>query len=200
MKRLVLAGLAAVMMATSGVPAAAQGIKYSDGYTFLKAVKDRDGNKATELADGPRGSIVINSKDGDTGDTALHIVVKGRDLRWLSFILARRPRTDIQNKAGSTPLGIAAQIGWIEGAEQLLARGAAVDGPSSRGETPLILAVQSRDAAMVRLLLGRGANPKRADSAAGYSALDYARQDGRTSQILRLLEAQPAKAEVAGPN
>ena len=47
-----------------------------------------------------------------------------------------------------------------------------------------------------------GANPKKADSVAGMSALDYARQDNRGLAILKILEEtkpKPAKA-VAGPN
>jgi ankyrin repeat protein len=54
---------------------------------------------------------------------------------------------------------------------------------------------------MVRLLLARGANPKRTDNVAGYSALDYAKQDRRSAAVLKLLEAPPAKParEIAGP-
>ena len=50
------------------------------------------------------------------------------------------------------------------------------------------------------MLLKSGANPERSDSVAGYSALDYARQDGRSSAILKLIEAQQAaKKTIAGP-
>jgi hypothetical protein len=53
---------------------------------------------------------------------------------------------------------------------------------------------------MVRLLLSAGADPKRSDSAAGYSALDYARQDARSAPIARLLEAQRTPGrQVTGP-
>jgi uncharacterized protein len=53
---------------------------------------------------------------------------------------------------------------------------------------------------MVRLLLGKGANPKRTDRVAGYSALDYAKQDGRAGAILKLLEAKPETPKaIAGP-
>ena len=53
---------------------------------------------------------------------------------------------------------------------------------------------------MVRLLLSRGADPKHTDSVAGYSAIDYAKRDGRAAAVLKLLE-EPAKPEreVAGP-
>jgi ankyrin repeat protein len=106
-----------------------------------------------------------------------------------------------------SPLALSAQLGWIEGAGQLLARGAAVDLANRRGETPLIHAVQARQLppsqrlAMVRLLISQGADPRRQDSYAGYSALDYARQDSRNSDILEALQQRRAPAaQAAGPN
>lgn len=178
-------------------PAATQG--YSDSYTFLKAVRDRDGAKVQGLISAP-GSVVINTRDQSNGDSALHYLVRDRDFAWLNFLLARGARPDAQNRQGETPLTLAAQLGWTDGAELLLMRRANVDLSNSRGETPLILAVHKRDLPMVRLLLSKGANPKRTDNAAGYSAIDYAKQDVRAAPILRILEqaATPARA-VAGP-
>lgn len=188
--------IAAVALLTAA-PLAAQ--TYGDAYTFLKAVKERDGNKATSLITEP-GSIVVNSRDRSTGEGAIHYVVRDRDQTWLAFLVGKGARVDLQNSRGETALALAAQMGWIEGAQYLLSRRASVDLPSSRGETPLILAVQRRDVAMVRLLLSNGANPKRADNVTGKSALDYARQDSRAAAIVKLLEAKaaPAKA-VSGP-
>lgn len=179
------------------VPLAAQG--YSDSFTYLKAVRDRDGQKVQGLISSP-GSVVINTRDQANGDGALHFLVRDRDLVWLNFLLSRGARPDIQNRHGETPLTLAAQLGWTDGADVLLSRRASVDLANSRGETPLILAVHKRDLAMVRLLLSKGANPKRTDNAAGYSAIDYAKQDVRAAPILRLLEqsATPARP-VMGP-
>ncbi|MGZ8997377.1 MAG: ankyrin repeat domain-containing protein [Allosphingosinicella sp.] len=189
--------MAVCMLLVTAMPAVAQG--YSDSYTFLKAVKDRDGQKVQGLISQP-GSIVINTRDQSNGDSALHYLVRDRDLVWLNFLLGRGARPDVQNRQGETPLTLAAQLGWTDGAELLLARRASVDLGNSRGETPLILAVHKRDLPMVRLLLAKGANPKRTDSAAGYSAIDYAKQDVRAAPILRLLEqsATPARP-VVGP-
>jgi ankyrin repeat protein len=88
----------------------------------------------------------------------------------------------------------------VEGAEQLLSHGANVNAANSRGETPLIFAVQRRSIPMVRLLLSQGANRNQSDSVAGYSALDYARQDRRSAAVLRILEegATPRR-NVVGP-
>jgi uncharacterized protein len=190
-------GLAAALsLAMAAAPAAAQ--KFSDSYTFLKSVKERDGAEVQRLLASP-SSTVINTRESSTGESALHIVARGRDLNWLTFLLGKGARPDIQDRNGTTPLAIAAQLGWVEGAEMLLRGRAAVDLPNSRGETPLILAVQKRDAAMVRLLLSKGANPKRTDSAAGYSALDYARQDPRAATVLKMLETAKPARETAGP-
>ena len=191
-----LAFAAAIALGLTALPAGAQ--RFSDSYTFLQAVKERDGAKVEGLVSAP-GSIVINTKDGD-GETALHMVTRGRDLAWLSFLLKKGARPDVQNKEGNTPLLLASQLGWVEGADILLRVRASVDMANGRGETPLIVAVQKRDAAMTRLLLSKCANPKRTDNVAGYYALDYARQDKRSTEILKLLEAPSAPVrEIAGP-
>ncbi|MFL6845284.1 MAG: ankyrin repeat domain-containing protein [Allosphingosinicella sp.] len=187
-----------VALAMLSVPAAAQQ-GYSDSFNFLKAVKERDGAKVTDLVGAP-GSVVINTRDRTNGEGALHYVVRERDLSWLAFLLGKGARPDIQSNHGDTPLTLAAQIGWVEGAEQLLARRASVDLANGRGETALILATQRRDTEMVRLLLARNANPNKTDNVAGMSALDYARQDPRAVMILKLLEAKAAPAHpVQGP-
>lgn len=183
-------------MTVATLPAAAQ---YSAGYNFLKAVRDRDATKVTEMLAEP-GTVVANTKDQGSGDAALHIVVRARDYTWTSFLLSKRANPNIQNRQGETPLSLAAGLGWLEGAELILARGGAVDLPNQRGETPLILAVHRRDMGMVSLLLRAGANPLRKDTMGGYSALDYARQDGRSQAIVKLLEAKQAPARAAaGP-
>jgi uncharacterized protein len=190
--------LAAVAL-TMAVPAGAQ-LNFSNSYTFLKAVKERDGDKVTNLLASP-SSFVINTRETGSGNGALHIVTRDRDLTWLSFLLGKGARADLQNEGGDTPLMLASQIGWVEGADMLLRRGAKVDLANGRGETPLILAVRQRDVPMVRLLLAKGADPKHTDSVAGYSALDYAKQDGRAAAILKMLENPAPKPdrEVAGP-
>ena len=192
---------AAAALALLAVPAVAQ-IGYSDSYNFLKAVRERDGQTIVAMASNP-SSNAINSRDPSTGEGGLHMLVRGRDLNFMAYLLSRGARPDLQSNDGTTPLILAAQIGWAQGAEQLLARGARVNLSNSRGETPLIFAVQRRDPAMVRLLLSQGADPNQTDSVAGYSALDYARQDRRAAAILRLIEQAPAPRQpprqVAGP-
>lgn len=192
-------------LAAIPLPAAAQ--EFSEAYTFLKAVRDRDGAKVQEIVSDP-SSGTINVRDSGTGEGALHIVVRQRNIEYLAFLLGRGARADLQANDGTTPLGLAAQLGWVDGATQLILRGARVDLPNNRGETPLILAVQARQLspqerlAMIELLVGRGADPKRQDSFAGYSALDYARQDRRDRDIVTALETKRGGTSggAVGPN
>ena len=185
MKRINRLGLCACLAALVAAPLVAQ--SFSDAYTFLKAVRERDGNTAERILANP-SSTAINTRDPSTGESALHILVRGRDLNWLIFMLSRGARPDTPSNSGDTPLTIAAQIGWIEGASQLLARNANPNLGNRSGETPLIVAVHRRDLAMVRLLLSRHANPNQTDNLAGNSAIDYARQDPRAAVILHELE------------
>ncbi|WP_447932737.1 ankyrin repeat domain-containing protein [Sphingopyxis fribergensis] len=184
-----LAAFLVALVAATGLlfsPAQAQ---FRGGYAFLQAVENRDGTKATEaLKDDPS---FINTRNPDTGQTALIIVTKRRDISWLRFLLAKDADPSIGDRQGVTPLMHAALINFTDGAEELLKEKAPVDQTNRRGETALILAVQSKNVAMVRLLVKRGANPDKADHVAGMSARAYAKRDDRTGQIVALLDAKP---------
>lgn len=190
--------LLAALAASIAVPVAAQ--SYSEGYTFLKAVRERDGNTADRILSNP-SSTAVNVRDPGTGETALHILVRGRDSGWLGYMLGRGARPDTGDREGNTPLILAAQLGWLEGAEILLARRASPNLGNSRGETPLIFAVLRRDMPMVRLLLQNRADPNQTDHVSGNSPIDYARQDNRATAILRMLEGtrQPSATRMPGP-
>lgn len=192
--RCLLAAAAVLLLAA---PLTAQ--NFSDSYSFLKAVKDRDGSKVTALIAEP-GSVVINTRDRASGETALHVVARDRDYNWTAFLLQKGARPDVLDKGGNSPLSLAAQLGWVEGAQLLVAGKAGVDFANTRGETPLILAVHRRDLPMVRMLLSLGADPNRADRIAGLSAIDYAKRDPRAATVLRLLQASLARAPASsGP-
>jgi uncharacterized protein len=183
-------GLGAAIVASVAAPLAAQG--FSEGFLFLKGVRERDGATVQRIVSTP-GSTAVNYRDSSTGEGALHILVRGRDFTWLSFLLARGARPDVQSNDGTTPLILSAQIGWTEGAAELLGRGANPNLGNRRGETPLMAAVQSRDLQMVRLLLSARADPNQTDHSSGNSAIDYARQDPRAAPILRELERSTAR-------
>ena len=177
------AGIAAAAISLS-TPASAQ---FSDSYNFLKAVKDRDGEEATKFLSRP-GSVIVNTRDHSTGQTALHIVVERRDNTWLTFLLQKGANPNLSDKEGVTPLHLATQLRFADGARTLLSKKAKVDDTNKQGETALILAVHLRDTELVRLLLANGADPDRTDTLAGKSARDYAMQDRRTAAILAEIE------------
>ncbi|RXR25949.1 ankyrin repeat domain-containing protein [Sphingobium fluviale] len=183
-------------------PALAQA-QFSDSYNFLKAVRDQDGGKVMEYLGKP-GSTIINTRDVSTNQTALHIVTARRDLGWIEFLLAKGANPNLTDGGGATPLMIAAQLRFAEGAQALLDKGAQVDKANSSGETPLIRAVHLNDVALVRLLVSKGANPDKKDLMAGLSAREYAVRDGRSPAILDIFKsAQPRKSPsgaVQGPS
>lgn len=185
---------------TLGLAASVAGAQQlgSDGSNFLGAVRSKDAAKAIGLISA-RGSTVVNYR-GDADEAALHIVARRRDAMWLSYLLEQDADPDIRARNGDTPLIVAARVGFGEGADVLLAKRAKVDAANRQGETALIVAVQQRQPQLVRKLLEAGANPDRTDTAAGYSARDYARRDRRSTELLRIIEAAAsAKAKIIGP-
>lgn len=190
------AGAAALALALLS-PVAAQA-QFSDSYNFLKAVKDADGQKVTDLIQKP-GSTVINSRDVTTGETALHLVIARRDSTWLAFLLAKGANPNLTDNSGTSPLMKAVQARFQDGVILLLSGGAQVDKANGSGETPLIRAVQLHDVAVVRLLVAHGANADRRDSIAGMSARDYAERESRTPGLVDALSAAKTSAAPQGP-
>lgn len=180
--KFIMAATAAAMLLSA--PVAAQ---FSDSYNFLKAIKERKGEEAEKFLAEP-GSVIINTRDSTSGETALHIVVQRRDSTWLSYLLQKGANPNLADKKGNTPLMLATQLSYLDGIDWLVRKNAQVDQTNRSGETALIFAVQLRNAEAVRALLKAGANPDRKDNRAGYSARDYAKQDGRAGAIATILE------------
>ena len=196
--RRMLAGALVLAM----VPMAASAQNFSKGYKFLESVRNNEMSEVNDTLAQP-GNQIINTRDGGTGDTALHILVARRDTPWVNYFLARGADPNIRNNKGETPVVVAASIGYAEGVDLLLASGAKPDESNATGETPLMSAVHRRDLVMVRALLKGGANPDRSDSA-GRSARDYARIEDRSGAIITEMDAsakqKKASAGSYGPS
>ena len=187
-KKMILALVAASLFpVASGVIAPPAQAQFSDSYNFLKAVRERKGEEAEKFLSEP-GTVIVNTRDSTSGETALHIVITRRDSTWLGYLLQKGANPNLADKKGTTPLMLATQLNYVEGIDLLVKKKAQVDQTNRSGETALILAVQLRNAEAVRTLLKAGANPDKKDSRAGYSARDYAKQDGRATAIVAILE------------
>jgi ankyrin repeat protein len=155
-------------------------------------VREKDGDKAIQiLSSHPQG--LVDTKDGD-GNTGLIIALSRSDEQWTGFLLNKGADPNLAGKGGDTPLIAAARVGFADAIELLIGLGAKVNAANRMGETPLIIAVQQRNLPAVRLLLSNGADPDRTDSAAGYSARDYAKRDPRARDILNLINQKKPQA------
>lgn len=182
--------LAALMLAA---PAAAQ---FSDTYNFFKHVKDRKAFEAVKIIT-EAGSAVVNLRDSESGDTALVLVTRGRDLGWVNLLISKGADVNGKAKDGSTALIVAANLGWSDGVRVLIAQGANINAQNNSGETALIKAVQAHDLQTVRVLVDAGANADKSDSVAGKSARDYSLDDRRYSAIAKIIKDGPAAAAAA---
>lgn len=189
--------LAAALMIA---PVATSAQRMSDSYTFLKAVRDADGNKVTEILDKP-GQQIINTRDRDSGEGALHIVAKRSDATYLNFLLSRGANINMQDSAGNTALLISVNANCDSCIDLLINRKANINLGNSSGETPLIRAVQLRNVDLADKLLKAGANPDQRDVIAGMSARDYAKADTRSPTLTKLLTdaAKVGGRSVSGP-
>ncbi len=193
-RRAIASALAGALALVLAVPAGAQ--FQSEGYQFLEAVKDRDGDKATDMLSRP-GTQIVNTRDVTSGDTGLHIAVQRSDLLWVRFLLQRGGDPNIRNRKGLTPLQLATALGFTDGVEALIKGGANVNVADQTGETPLIAAVHARNIGLVRLLLEKGADPDRNDNS-GRSARTYVELMSGNSVLMQEFAAADAKRAVAG--
>jgi hypothetical protein len=182
------------LVASAAAPAAAQ--FQSEGYQFLEAVKEAEGDKATEMLSRP-GTQIVNTRDITSGDTGLHIAVARADLLWTRFLLQRGADPNIRNKKGSTPLQMAVALGFTDGVAALIKGGASIDIADQTGETPLITAVHARNVALVRLLLEKGADPDRNDNS-GRSARNYMELQAGNDILRQVFADADAKRAAAG--
>lgn len=193
LRKIGAAGAIATAIALAA-PAAAQ--FQSEGYQFLEAVKDREGDKATDMLNRP-GNQLVNSRDITSGDTGLHIVVARSDALWVRFLLQRGADPNIRNKRGVTPLQLATALGFTEGVEALIKGGANINVADQTGETPLIAAVHARNVPLVRMLLEKGADPDRNDNS-GRSARDYMLLQAGNTLMKMEFDAADKKRDEAG--
>lgn len=185
----------AVIALGSSVPSFAQAIMGREGAELEEAIRSGDDGKGIELLRAHPNAIDFRN---GKGETPLIVAIQDRDSKWAGYLISEGADPNLADRNGDTPLIHATRLGMNTAVEWLLQSGAQVDDKNRMGETALIVAVQQRQAPIVKLLLASGANPDRPDTAAGYSARDYAKRDSRNPDLLKLIEAAPKKA-ATGP-
>ncbi|MGI8706124.1 MAG: ankyrin repeat domain-containing protein [Sphingomicrobium sp.] len=182
LKRLLLA----ISATAVAVPVSAQ-IGAYDGEKFVKAVREGNATEALKLLG--ETPTLVNVRDL-SGRTALIEAIENRDTQWVGYLLQKEADPNLALRDGETPLIAAAKVGLVDVTRWLIERGARVDDTNRMGETALIVAVQRRQVPVARFLVDAGADPDKTDSAAGYSARDYAKRDTRTPELLRIIESK----------
>jgi len=191
-----------IALLTALVTAAPASAQFTQSYKFLEAIRKSDQAEIVKFLEQP-GVTLVNTRDRDSGETALLITVGRRDLVYTNYLLSRSANPNLTNNAGLSPLMLAVERRFVEGVQLLLANGANPNLANDSGETPLIRAVQMREIEVVRLLLAKGADPNRKDTLAGMSALDYARSGNSVPGLVDLLTANappPRSPDVQGPH
>lgn len=188
-RRRIASAILPVLAAVLAVPVAAQ--FQSEGYKFLEAVKEREGDAATDMLNKP-GTQIVNTRDITSGDTGLHLVVQRRDVLWIRFLLQRGADPNIRNKKGLSPLQLATAMGFTDGVEALIKGGANVNVGDQTGETPLIAAVHQRNTDLARMLLAQGADPEHTDNS-GRSARQYMELMSGNTLMKQVFEDADAK-------
>jgi hypothetical protein len=109
-------------------------------------------NESAVIALALRG-FDLNTRD-EEGNSGLHVGLREGSTKVVAFLLSQRNvKVELQNRAGESPLMLAAIQGRLEAARQLIRRGAQVN---KTGWTPLHYAasrLESDGADMVRLML-----------------------------------------------
>ncbi len=186
--------LAAGMMTAGTVQA-----QVSQGHKFLEAVRKKDIEAAKTMlgssgAKSTPGDIIVNARDITTGDSALHIVIKRRDMTWLRYLMGNQADVNIRNSQGTTPLWLSVNTTFTDGALELIAKGARVNDPGPAGETPLIAAVHQKNLELARALLAAGADANKADNS-GRTAVDYVQLSSKGTTLGNEIEASGKAAK-----
>jgi len=153
-----------------------------DSVDFFRAVNvDNDRGVASALAQG----FDPNALD-EHGQPALILALQAESLKVAKVLWeAKGIQIDVRNHAGETPLMMAALKAEVDAANALVAHGAAVQ---KDGWSPLHYAATGGSAAIIKLLLSRGA-PLEARSPNGSTPLMMAARYGNEEAVDALLAA-----------
>jgi uncharacterized protein len=149
------------------------------------AVKSRN---AQELRSLLRQSADVNLPQAD-GTTALHWAARWDDVETARALLQAGGNPGAANRAGATPLFLAAMNGSAAMIEILVKAGADPNQPVlSHAETALMMAARTGKTAAVKMLLDRGAHVDATEDLRGTTALMWAAEENQPDVVRLLVE------------
>ncbi|KAJ5876299.1 uncharacterized protein N7529_001883 [Penicillium soppii] len=148
------------------------------------AMRERDLTSIEQLLN----SGVSPDKEGDF--YPLHEAVNQRDMESLRLLLAFEANPNIANPQGKTPLLLAVEQGFVDGAMFLLEHGADSNyRADEKLESPLNLCINKRNIKLARFMLSHGGNPNEETPSGTTLLIDLIRKHAPEQLIEILLEA-----------
>ena len=172
----------AAVVATLALSACTAFATTFDSVDFFRAVNVDNADSVSRML---AAGLDPNQLD-PRGQPALLVALQGESLKVAKVLLdAKGIQVDIRNHAGETPLMMAALKAEVDAANALIAHGAAVQ---KDGWTPLHYAATGGSAAIVKLLVAKGATIE-ARSPNGTTPLMMAARYGNEEAVDTLLAA-----------
>lgn len=106
---------------------------------------------------------MVNMKEKDHGNVALHVASSKGNLSMASLLLSKGANVNVQDIFGNSPLHYAVDKRRKDMVDMLIKCGADINLRDFRGNTPLHIACVNNDIDLVRLLLLNNANPELSD-------------------------------------
>ncbi len=176
MTRFVAAFVAAILGSGSGFAAASE---------IADAAMNKNPQAVRALI---QQKVDVNAPQAD-GTTALHWAARWDDLETASLLIRAGANARAANRAGATPLFLAALNGNAAMIDLLIESGADPSAPVlSHGETALMMAARTGKVEAVKILLSRGANVNAVENLRGTTALMWAAEQGHAAVVRLLIE------------
>lgn len=124
-----------------------------DEASFFRAVREKRVEIVQEYLDAG-----LSPESTDQGKPVVFLALSRRSLPVLKVILARKPRLEVLDDLGQTPLILATKLGEIELVKALLKAGAEIDAADPGGRTPLFFSAAAGQIYLLKWLLSQKAH------------------------------------------
>jgi len=189
-------GCSAILGLLAAIPVAAAASDLADAAMNGNREAVRSLLEETGAEAGSREFLDYVNEPQIDGSTALHWAAHWDDLDMAELLVQAGADVSAANRAGATPMRLAAINGSAPMIRMLLDAGVDIDAPLTRdGDTALMIAARTGDPDAVRVLLDRGADIDARETWAGTTALMWAVSEHHP-EVAGMLIARGADVEV----